>query len=125
MLYQLSYWGYAVARLNVPIKPRKARSERNLVAIIAQAIETPLVFIIVVSIVLPLMGLVFEALSMVLIMARTDARHNHGLAEDKPRDPMLMDFVELRRRIGFDTYYQASSAYKSSFRSSWARLPGK
>lgn len=40
-----------------------------------------------------------------------------ALAEDKPRDPMLMDFVELRRRIGFDAYYEASSAYKSSFRS--------
>lgn len=41
-----------------------------------------------------------------------------ALAEDKPRDPMLMDFVELRRRIGFDAYYEASSAYRSSFRSS-------
>lgn len=41
-----------------------------------------------------------------------------ALAGDKPRDPMLMDFVELRRRIAFDEYYKASAAYKSSFRSS-------
>ncbi|SLN64984.1 Sialic acid TRAP transporter permease protein SiaT [Roseovarius gaetbuli] len=44
------------------------RIPQDISAIIAQAIETPLVFIIVVSIVLLLMGLVFEALSMVLIM---------------------------------------------------------
>jgi 2-methylisocitrate lyase-like PEP mutase family enzyme len=34
---------------------------------------------------------------------------------DAPRDG-LMDFAELRRRIGFDTYYEASSAYGSSLR---------
>ncbi|MDT8325916.1 MAG: TRAP transporter large permease [Roseovarius sp.] len=44
------------------------RIPQDISTIIAQAIETPLVFIIVVSIVLLLMGLVFEALSMVLIM---------------------------------------------------------
>ncbi|MHA6263513.1 TRAP transporter large permease [Arenibacterium sp. CAU 1754] len=44
------------------------RIPQDISSMIAQAIETPLVFIIVVSIVLLLMGLVFEALSMVLIM---------------------------------------------------------
>ncbi len=39
-----------------------------------------------------------------------------ALADDKPRTPMLMDFVELRQRIGFDTYYEASSAYETSAR---------
>ncbi|MFT4830183.1 MAG: 2-methylisocitrate lyase-like PEP mutase family enzyme [Paracoccaceae bacterium] len=39
-----------------------------------------------------------------------------ALANDAPRDPLLMDFVELRRRIGFDDYYAASAAYKSSYR---------
>lgn len=39
-----------------------------------------------------------------------------ALAQDTPRTPMLMDFVELRRRIGFDDYYAASSAYRSSAR---------
>jgi C4-dicarboxylate transporter DctM subunit len=44
------------------------RIPQDISNVIAQAIETPLVFILVVSIVLLLMGLVFEALSMVLIM---------------------------------------------------------
>ncbi len=41
-----------------------------------------------------------------------------ALAEDKPRGPMLMDFAELRQKIGFDKYYENSAAYRSSFRSS-------
>lgn len=44
------------------------RIPQDISSIIAQAIETPLVFILVVCVVLLLMGLVFEALSMVLIM---------------------------------------------------------
>ena len=44
------------------------RIPQDISSIIAQAIDTPLVFILVVSVVLLLMGLVFEALSMVLIM---------------------------------------------------------
>lgn len=40
-----------------------------------------------------------------------------ALNVDSPRDPMLMDFSELRERIGFDDYYEASSAYSSSTRS--------
>ena len=59
------------------------------------------------------MLLLSAGLLMVMVGATLQA-----LAEDKPRDPMLMDFVELRRRIGFDAYYEASSAYRSSFRSS-------
>ena len=39
------------------------------------------------------------------------------LAEDKPRGPHLMDFIELRQKIGFDQYYKASSKYRSSVRS--------
>jgi 2-methylisocitrate lyase-like PEP mutase family enzyme len=39
-----------------------------------------------------------------------------ALHEDAPRGPMLMDFAELRRRIGFDAYYAASEAYASSAR---------
>ena len=39
-----------------------------------------------------------------------------ALAQDAPRGPMLMDFVELRRRIGFDAYYETSDAYRSSAR---------
>ncbi|MEO0760200.1 MAG: isocitrate lyase/PEP mutase family protein [Pseudomonadota bacterium] len=37
------------------------------------------------------------------------------LREDTPRDD-IMDFVELRRRIGFDRYYETSSAYTSALR---------
>ncbi len=39
-----------------------------------------------------------------------------ALAQDAPRDPLLMDFTELRRRIGFDVYYETSSAYDTSRR---------
>lgn len=38
-----------------------------------------------------------------------------ALRDDAPRDG-LMDFVELRRRIGFDAYYKASEAYATSRR---------
>ncbi|SFT77199.1 isocitrate lyase/PEP mutase family protein [Sedimentitalea nanhaiensis] len=41
-----------------------------------------------------------------------------ALAKDTPRDPHLMEFTELRRRIGFDAYYETSAAYDSSRRSS-------
>lgn len=44
------------------------RIPQDISAIIAQTIETPLVFVLVVAGVLLVMGLVFEALSMVLIM---------------------------------------------------------
>lgn len=44
------------------------------------------------------------------------ARTLEAMADDRPRDPMLMDFMELRQRIGFDAYYEASAAYKSSAR---------
>jgi C4-dicarboxylate transporter DctM subunit len=44
------------------------RIPQDISQIIAETIETPLAFILVVSLVLLLMGLVFEALSMVLIM---------------------------------------------------------
>ena len=39
-----------------------------------------------------------------------------ALREDTPRRAMLMDFAELRRRIGFDAYYAESEAYASSVR---------
>ena len=52
-------FGKAIALYRIP---------QDISAFIGQQIHTPLVFIIAVSIVLLLMGLVFEALSMVLIM---------------------------------------------------------
>ncbi|MEO0821860.1 MAG: isocitrate lyase/PEP mutase family protein [Pseudomonadota bacterium] len=39
-----------------------------------------------------------------------------ALRADAPRAPHLMDFGELRNRIGFDAYYEASSPYRSSLR---------
>ncbi|MEO1459273.1 MAG: isocitrate lyase/PEP mutase family protein [Pseudomonadota bacterium] len=39
-----------------------------------------------------------------------------ALRADTPRAPHLMDFGELRNRIGFDAYYEASSPYRSSLR---------
>ena len=38
------------------------------------------------------------------------------MAEGRPREERLMDFLELRRRIGFDAYYEASSVYASAER---------
>jgi 2-methylisocitrate lyase-like PEP mutase family enzyme len=38
------------------------------------------------------------------------------LKRDADRTPALMDFVELRARLGFDEYYDASSAYGTSRR---------
>ncbi|MGD1882002.1 MAG: TRAP transporter large permease [Paracoccaceae bacterium] len=52
-------FGKAIALYRIP---------QDISAFIAQAIDGPLMFIIVVSLVLLLMGLVFEALSMILIM---------------------------------------------------------
>ncbi len=39
-----------------------------------------------------------------------------ALRDDTDRTPALMPFMELRRRIGFDDYYEASSAYETSRR---------
>lgn len=40
-----------------------------------------------------------------------------ALRNDTPRTDLLMDFAETRRRIGFNDYYETSSAYASSSRS--------
>lgn len=40
-----------------------------------------------------------------------------ALREDRGRAERLMDFAELRRRIGFDDYYEVSSRYETSRRS--------
>lgn len=47
-----------------------------------------------------------------LAMTRTLAT----MRDDGDRTTAMMDFVELRRRIGFDDYYEASSAYETSRR---------
>lgn len=39
-----------------------------------------------------------------------------ALREDTDRAPMLMDFMEMRDRIGFNDYYTTSSAYETSKR---------
>jgi 2-methylisocitrate lyase-like PEP mutase family enzyme len=38
------------------------------------------------------------------------------LRHDQDRTPMLMDFAELRQRIGFDDYYEQSERYASATR---------
>lgn len=40
----------------------------------------------------------------------------NALKNGKPRDHLLLDFVELRERIGFDEYYDVSNQYKSAQR---------
>lgn len=39
-----------------------------------------------------------------------------ALRDDRARGDLLMDFVELRDRIGFNEYYAASSVYETSKR---------
>lgn len=56
---------------------------------------------------LTLMAAAMQAMSQTL----------QALAEDSPRGPMLMEFAELRQRIGFEEYYKSSARYRSSFRS--------
>ncbi|MEM6487670.1 MAG: isocitrate lyase/PEP mutase family protein [Pseudomonadota bacterium] len=55
---------------------------------------------------LSLMSAAMQAMALVLAAFR----------EDAARTPHLMDFAELRHRIGFDTYYAVSSAYESAHR---------
>jgi 2-methylisocitrate lyase-like PEP mutase family enzyme len=40
----------------------------------------------------------------------------HALRDDTDRSPLLMDFAELRDRIGFNEYYTTSAAYETSKR---------
>jgi 2-methylisocitrate lyase-like PEP mutase family enzyme len=55
---------------------------------------------------LTLLAASMEAMKLALDHIKTDSRQDAG----------LMDFSELRSRIGFDEYYQASSRYETSYR---------
>lgn len=63
-------------------------------------------------------GFSIAAYPLTLLAAAMQAmtRALDQLASDAPREG-LMDFAELRRRIGFDAYYDASETYRSSARS--------
>jgi 2-methylisocitrate lyase-like PEP mutase family enzyme len=63
-------------------------------------------------------GYCVAAYPLTLMSAAMQAMVNalEALKADAPRGPLLMDFMDLRRRIGFDDYYAESSAYKSSYR---------
>ena len=62
-------------------------------------------------------GFAIAAYPLTLLAAAMQAmtRALDQLASNAPRDA-LMDFAELRRRIGFDAYYDASERYRSSAR---------
>lgn len=62
-------------------------------------------------------GYAIAAYPLTLMAAAMQAmvRTLEAFREDRPREG-LMDFAELRRRIGFDAYYEASSVYRSSAR---------
>ena len=55
---------------------------------------------------LTLLAASMEAMKLALNHIKNDSRQNAG----------LMDFSELRNRIGFDEYYEASSRYETSYR---------
>lgn len=55
---------------------------------------------------LTLLAASMEAIKLALDHIKTDSRQDAG----------LMDFSELRNRIGFDEYYEASSRYETSYR---------
>ncbi len=49
--------------------------------------------------------------AMKAMLATLDA-----LRSGQPRDELLLDFAELRQRVGFDEYYETSNRYKSAQR---------
>ena len=53
--------------------------------------------------------------AMKAMLATLDA-----LRSGQPRDELLLDFAELRQRIGFNDYYETSNRYKSAQRSETA-----
>jgi 2-methylisocitrate lyase-like PEP mutase family enzyme len=55
---------------------------------------------------LTLLAASMQAMKLALVHIKTDTRQNAG----------LMDFSELRHRIGFDDYYETSSRYETSYR---------
>jgi 2-methylisocitrate lyase-like PEP mutase family enzyme len=55
---------------------------------------------------LTLLAASMQAMKLALEHIKTDTRQNAG----------LMDFSELRHRIGFDDYYETSSRYETSYR---------
>ena len=64
-------------------------------------------------------GFQFAAYPLTLLAASMQAmKHTLELMrDDLPRSDQLMDFEELRDRIGFNDYYEASQVYESSRRS--------
>jgi len=64
-------------------------------------------------------GFQFAAYPLTLLAASMQAmKHTLELMrDDLPRSDQLMDFEELRDRIGFNDYYEASQIYESSRRS--------
>lgn len=62
-------------------------------------------------------GYAIAAYPLTLMAAAMQSMVNtlQAMKEDAPREG-IMDFNELRRRIGFDSYYEASSVYTSSQR---------
>lgn len=63
-------------------------------------------------------GYAIAAYPLTLMAAAMKAMANalHALRDDTDRSAMLMDFRELRDRIGFNEYYTVSSAYETSKR---------
>ena len=64
-------------------------------------------------------GYQFAAYPLTLLAASMQAmkRTLDLMRDDLPRSNQLMDFEELRDRIGFNDYYEASKLYESSRRS--------
>lgn len=63
-------------------------------------------------------GYAIAAYPLTLMAAAMQAMSKalYALRDDTDRAPMLMDFIELRDRIGFNDYYSISSAYETSKR---------
>ena len=63
-------------------------------------------------------GFQFAAYPLTLLAASMQAMKNtlELMRDDLPRADKLMDFAELRDRIGFNTYYETSQVYETSRR---------
>ena len=64
-------------------------------------------------------GFQFAAYPLTLLAASMQAMKNtlELMRDDLPRSDLLMDFEELRDRIGFNDYYETSQVYETSRRS--------
>ena len=61
--------------------------------------------------------LAFYQLSLMSSAMKAMIKSLNLLMKDEDRSELLLDFSDLRKKIGFDDYYEISSKYETSKRS--------